>query len=508
MFIKHFRNEIAESSKSTTENGAVGYSTTGKALLDCNFSVSSMRKMNEKEIINMFMKAYYENPTLAVQWLFYISDVRYGLGERRTFKIIMSYISRRFEDIALKVIRFIPEYNRWDSLIDLIDCGNDNVVNEVIKIISEQIISDVDNMLKGNQISLISKWLPSENSSSYDTKRKARIIMKKLGYTPREYRKKLSALRKYLDVVECKMSSNKWGDIDYSAVPSRANLNYSKAFLRNDYERRKEFLDNLTIGKTKINADTLFPHDIVHKYIDNIIDYDVKDYDETLEQLWKNLKHTDDIENTIVVADGSFSMTTPIDTKSDIGAIEVANALAIYCGERCSGEFKDKFITFSNRPQLVDFSYATSLRDKIDIVLHYDEISNTNIEKVFDLILDTAVKNNMSQNDIPKNILIISDMEFDTAQDYYSRADETLFDIISQKYSKYGYNLPKLIFWNVNSRTKTIPVRENDNGVILVSGFSVNTLKMVMNNRLDPYEALTDILNSERYEPIKTALNM
>lgn len=350
-----------------------------------------------------------------------------------------------------------------------------------------------------NSISLLAKWAKSENSSSSETKRQAKIIREGLGMTSRNYRKMLSQMRKYIDVVERKMSAKEWSAINYETVPSRANLIYNNAFLRNDEERRREYLGKLEKGEVKINAGTLYPHDIVHKYGRS---YGV---DATLEGLWKALPDTvKGCGNTIVVADGSGSMTCNVGGNTGVTALDVANALAIYFAERSSGEFKDKYITFSHRPQLVDFSNAKTLRDKLRIALSHSEIADTNIEATFDLILRTAVNNKMSQEDMPKNILIISDMEFNSA--CYGRPNETLFTTIAGKYAAHGYKLPRLVFWNVNSRTGTIPVKENDLGVALVSGFSVNIVNMVMSNKLDPYECLLDMLNTERYQPIEDAV--
>ena len=250
------------------------------------------------------------------------------------------------------------------------------------------------------------------------------------------------------------------------------------------------------------------------KYTNGGWSVSVKGLDQTLEALWKSLPDTvNGCGNTIVVADGSGSMTTSVGGK--VSALDVANALAIYFAERSSGQFKDKYITFSERPQLVDLSHGKSLRDKIKIALSHDEVANTNIEAVFDLILNTAIKNHMSQDDIPQNILIISDMEFDgcaVSNSYrggYGRnkgVDSRLFQVITQRYEDAGYKLPRLVFWNVNSRTGAIPVIENDLGVALVSGFSTNIVKMVMSGQTDPYECLLETLNTERYAPIEEAL--
>ena len=507
MFIEQMKNVLNEDyNVSVTENGAVGYRTTDKELVDINFAVASMRRMGEKQIVDKFVKAYYENSVLAMKWLFYLSDVREGLGERRSFRVIMNYLAEQHENIALAVLQFIPEYSRWDNLLELIDCNNANISNKVLEIVKEQLALDKQNMNLNQPISLLGKWLYSENASSQNTKRKAKIIRHYLGLSSCEYRKLLSKMRKYLDVVECKMSAKEWNEINYSTVPSNANIKYSNAFMRNDEERRKAYLESLKKGETKINASVLFPHNVVHKYCNNGGWY-VSPYDESLEQLWKSLKDMENIHNTIVVADGSGSMTTRVEDNSSVSALEVANALAIYCGERCSGEFKDKYITFSRVPRLVDLSNANSLHDKIEIARRYNEVANTNIEAVFDLILTTAIKNNMSQEEIPQNVLIISDMEFDScATSNHGRLNQTLFNTIASKYAEHGYKLPRLIFWNVNSRTDTIPVKENDMGVALVSGFSVNILNMVMNNEIDPYKLLIKELSKERYSPIEEAL--
>lgn len=505
-FMNAMENEL-NNAISVTENGAIGYRTTGKKLVDLNFAVSSLRHKTEKEIVDKFIDTFYEDKMLAMKWLFYIADIREGLGERRTFRVIMNYLADNHSDIAIAVLRLIPEYNRWDSVVTLLNCNNADVSNEVLAVIKEQLSCDMANMKKQKPISLLAKWMPSINTSSTKTKECAKIICHYLGWKEATYRKTLAELRKYLDVVECKMSAKEWNKINYATVPSNANVKYSKAFMKNDAERRQAYLESLVKGETKINAGVLFPHDVVHKY-SRYSGRSVTPYDEALEQMWKSLKNMGGIHNTIVVADGSGSMMTSVDSTSSVTALEVANALAIYCGERCSGEFKDKYITFSSRPQLVNFANANSLHDKLEIALRYSEVANTNIEAVFRLILTTAINNNMSQDEIPQNVLIISDMEFDScARCDIGRPNATLFDTIAKKYAEYGYKLPRLVFWNVNSRTGTIPVKQNDMGVALVSGFSVNVLKLVMSGELDPYKLLVNMLNGERYNAVEEAIS-
>lgn len=497
--------------ESITENNAIGYRTTGKELLDMNFMVSSMRKMSDKQIIDKFVKVFYENKMYAIKWLYYVRDAREGVGERRLFRVCMEYLAKNHTDIAKAMIPLTAEYGRWDDLLSLLDT---ELADNVIKLFGDQLTEDMKNLKLNKPISLLAKWMPSCNASSIKTRKMGTDIALKLGISERKYRKMLSALRKYLDVVEVKMAAGQWDQIDYSKVSSRANLIYNNAFLRHDEERRRKYLESLQKGETKINAGVLFPHDIVHKYCNsNYWSISIKNYDTALEEMWKALPdYVNGAGNTICVADGSSSMCTSVGG-TNVMAIEVANALAIYFSERSSGQFKDNYITFSENPQLVDFSNAKSLREKIEIASRHSEAANTNIEAVFDLILQTAINKNMTQDELPQNILILSDMEFDgcvecngSSRWNVNRPTKRLFEVFAERYAEHDYKLPRLVFWNICSRTGTIPVKENDLGVSLVSGFSPAVVKMVLSNSTDPLECLLEQLNSERYQPVEDAI--
>lgn len=499
--------------KSFTENGAVAYKTSGTALVDFNFAISKLRNSSANEIEEYFTRTFFEDKIIAMKFLFYISDVRGGLGERNIFRTCMNWLAVNQPKYAISVLEFIPEYSRWDNLIFLLGNGNDissEVFNYVVDIISHQLNTDIANMNHNKSISLLAKWMPSENTSSKETRRLASILRTKLNMSSKAYRKILSALRKYLDVTEVKASSNEWDKIHYESVPSKANLKYKNAFIKHDEERRKEYLNSLQQGKTKINAGALNPDDIVRKYFgsNGYWSMRVNSYDATLEELWKNQINYD-TGNAIVVRDGSGSMYSG----SDMRPAMVATALAIYMAERANGAFKNKFITFSSNPRLVDISNASSLRDKIQICENESECSNTNIEKTMQLILDTAIHNNMKQEEMPDSIIIVSDMQFDSAtnQGWYSRPEyewsETVFEGISRKFEKAGYKLPKIIFWNVADRySGTIPMQKNELGLVLCSGYSTANMKMVMSNEVDPYKILLGQINTERYKPIENAV--
>lgn len=396
----------SDNNVSVTENGALGYRTTGKKLLDMNFAVSSLRNVSETEIERRFAEVCGEDLDTAIVWLFFARDVREGMGERRLFRVCMNYLAREWPDKVRKVLPLIAEYGRWDDLLLLFE--HPCLTEDVVKIVSRQLKQDLSNMRDGFPVSLLAKWCWSENTSSPVTRNRAARFREAIGASPKTYRKLLSALRKYIDVTERKMSANEWGRIDYEKVSSQANLKYNKAFMRHDEDRRSNYLASLEKGEAKINSSVLFPHDIVHQYGVNNPNCPVR-VDPALEGMWKSLRNTvQDGNGTIVVADGSGSMTSTIG-QTNIRALDVANSLAIYFAERLPEPFRDQYITFSSRPQLVDLRGATSLIAKICMALRHNEVANTNIEAVFDLILATAVNNHLLQEQLPKNVLVISD---------------------------------------------------------------------------------------------------
>lgn len=489
--------KILKKNKVLTENGGVGYETSGNALVDMNYKVASYRGATEDQILSDFLKAFAETPELAIKWMFYAGDVRQGLGERRLFKILVKNVLPKFPHL----IKWIPEYSRWDIVVELLGTP---VEDQAVELIRTTLASDSIAMKEGKPITLLAKWLPSVNTSSKETVRKANILCGKLGMKPVEYRKTLSALRKYSNVIEVKLCKNEWNDVNYEAVPSKANLKYKDAFLKHDETRRREFLGKLTAGEVKINSGAAFPHDIVHKYGRH------GQLDAALEGMWKNLPAIEMTKPMIVVRDGSGSMGCSLGGRGSCTALEVATALAIYCSEHAARGFEDQFITFSGRPKYVKLSKDMTLRDKLNRAYQEADCSNTDIQKTMELILETAKSAKLKQEEIP-DVLIISDMEFDHAttcacyswSSQPSNSMETVFETIRREFKDAGYELPGLIFWNVNSRTGAVPLQTNRFGLKLLSGFSQNAVKMAMSNKLDPFEALKETLLSPRYEVIK-----
>ena len=504
---------------SITENGALGYQTAGHELLDLHFQVSSLRSCDEKYIIREFVKAYYSDPMYAVKWLFFLRDILEGLGERRSFRIGMKYLAISKPEIARTVMKLIPEYGRYDDLLMFLDTPLKSKVSTMIR---KQLKKDMEHMKKGEPISLLAKWLPSNNTSSKETRRLAEILRKEWDMTPKEYRQMLSALRKYLGVLEVTISKNEWENVDYKTVPAKANLKYENAFMKHDKERRIAYFENVILGEENLNTKGLMPYEIVHRITSKKeIDYFecvLKD-DILAELMWKKLtkegfQNEWGLDGCIVVADGSGSMMKRVSNATSVTALDVCQSLAIYFAEQLQGVFHNKVITFSGRPQWIDLESGTSLKEKLEIMYAHSEVANTNIEAVFNLLLDLACNENVPSELLPKQVLIMSDMEFDEArrpdcwaEGTWTPFDERLFETIAKKYEKAGYSMPRLIFWNLCGRTNTIPMVEGENGICLLSGFSQNAIKVAGNKQQkDPYQNLLDVLDGERYQPIEDAI--
>ena len=513
-FLKSYNNI------STTENGAAGYRTTTHALVDLNFKVASLRARCAREITEDFIKAFYESPKYAVKWLFFLRDIQEGMGERRSFRICLKYLAISQPKIARAVLKYVPQYGRYDDLLVLLDTP---LAEEVAALYREQLQRDLEAMGKGEAISLLGKWLPGNNTSSAEARRHAGILRKYFKMSPKQYRHTLSELRSYSKVVETQISAAEWGAVDYERVSAKANLKYDSSFARHDYDRRAEYLEKVLLGESKLQSKGLMPYEIVHRYAEkNRYLSGALQEDLLAELMWKKMiaegfQNEWGIDNAIVVADGSGSMYTNVSGSSKVQAIEVCYSLAIYFAEQLKGVFHNKAITFSGRPQFIDMKGDTKLKDKLEILCAYAEVANTNIEAVFDLLLQMAVSNEVPAEELPGQVLLISDMEFDSAtepnyweQRYLHRewkpADEALFTVIRKKYEAAGYRMPRLIFWNVCGRTDTIPMVDNAEGLCLLSGFSQNAMKIAADReKKDPWEALKKVLDSPRYQPIGQA---
>lgn len=479
-----------------TENGAIGYHDLDNPILNMQVRLPTYRLASEETIIKDFEKAFAYSKDLALKWLLFARDVRGGCGERRVFRVILRHLCSSHPALSLRIAALAPEYGRWDDVVDMLNVSQNVAISNII---TAQLNADIANMKAGKSISLLAKWMPSVNAGNKSKVLANKYLKINREVTPKRYRQTLSALRRYLKVVEVNMSANMWEDIDYEAVPSRANLIYADAFMKHDEDRRSAYLENVQSGTAKMNSKANFPYNVIHEYAKDMemaywgeIDVTSIKTKPTVEAAWKALPNMS-MERVLVVQDTSGSMSAEI--SGSLTALEVAQSLSIYFSERLTSAFKDKIVLFSSKPKFIDLSKCKSLLEKILTLYRFNECSNTNIESTFNLILRTAEANKLEQKDLPDTVLIVSDMEFDEG----TYDNDFFMDRIEKRFKARGYKVPKLVFWNVASRTNVMPVSSNTEGAILVSGFSPMAAKMVFTGKTNPWEALLDVLNSERY---------
>jgi hypothetical protein len=449
-----FVNQMRQSD-AKTYNNAITNSTSLNSVLDLFFLAGACRNETEKNIIGAIARAIIEDKELTIKCILWAGDIRGGAGERRFFKIALRYLYENYNDIFLKVYKKVPFYSRWDVLFDYDE---------------DYIYQFIWHNLVFEENGLLAKWLPRKKQyNNFASK-----FRKYSDINAKEYRKKIVRLSKIVETKLCK----KEYDFDYSQVPSVAFKKYNKAFRRNDNDRFSNFLEDVKNKKTKINAGAIFPYDLYRSY------KNCGDNDAIIQQ-WNCLPN---------YIDKNCSFMPVCDVSGSMEGLPMAISISLGCylSERNKSVFKDAFITFSEQPTM---QYL-----KGNIIERFNQLNrakwdmNTNIQAVFDLILKKYIENEVSIDDMPTHILIISDMEFDSASE-----DNTNFEEIKLKFKKVGLEMPQLVFWNVNGRVDNIPVSFEENGVALVSGSSVHIIKNILSNALDPIKIMLETINIERY---------
>ncbi len=483
-----------ESNMTYTENGGTAYRSTESFCLDMFFKAGAMRNSTAKEIADVVTRAYAEDPDKTMKIIFFARDARGGLGERRFFRCAVSSLVKTAPKAVEKNIPLFAEYGRFDDLCILLGTPLENAAAKEIK---TQLDKDIVAMKAKGQASLLAKWLPSVNASSKDTRNKGRRMAALLGMSEPAYRRTLSALRAYTDILENRLRERDY-TFDYEVQPSCAMFKYRRAFIRNDNERYVDYLNNVHNGTAKLNADRLFPYDIVRAALAGNTSAAER---KSLDAAWKSLPDltASRRENAIAVIDGSGSMTCGC---GGIRPIDAALSLGIYFAEHNRGEFANHFITFSETPRLVEIN-GKDIVEKIRYCNTFNEVANTNLEAVFMLIFRTAVKNKVTAADMPSKLYIISDMQFDYC--VVGGNDDVLFNAMRKLYNKHGYNLPEIVFWNVNARCDAMPVTRSETGAALVSGYTPSVFDMVMGGEISPEAVMDKILASKRYAAITAA---
>ncbi|MDO5132300.1 MAG: DUF2828 family protein [Eubacteriales bacterium] len=482
----HFLKKTAN--KAYTENGAVTPRTTGSDCLDLFATIGALRTRSDAEIRRRFLRAFAENPDLAMKILFYARDVRGGLGERAVFRVLLKWLAENEKSSLVRNLPYVAEYGRWDDLFVLLDTP---ARGETEALLRGQFEADMAalQLQDGTQLSLLGKWLPSVNASSPETVRMAKQLAKAFGLRDAEYRRALSALRAQISILENNLRTRDYS-FSYAKQPSKAMFKYRAAFLRNDGARYRDYMTRVKTGAATLHTGTLMPYEIVTAA------WRTSGKDRAaLDVTWNALEDFTNNENALVVADGSDSMYWGGEPKP----AAVAQSLAIYFAERNRGAFRSHFITFSMTPRLVEVKGA-DIVEKVRYCRTFNECANTDLKAVFELILQTAVDNRLPQKDLPSTLYIVSDMEFDSCTYGASMSN---FEYAKKRYMAHGYKLPRVVFWNVQSRNEQQPVKMNEQGVALVSGCTARIFSQVMSGEMDPYANMMQVVGAKRYDVIR-----
>ena len=484
-----------------TENGAIKRNTTKSMLLDMFAMGAAMRNRSDADVLLMFANAYEENPEYALKCLFYIRDVRGGQGERRFFRVCMKWLADAHTEAARRNLPYVPEYGRWDDLYLFVGTS---LEADAFMFMKNQLALDVQCQTP----SLLAKWLKSENTSSVESRKLAAKTRQTFGMTCKQYRKTLSILRQRINVLERLMSEGRWDEIEFDKIPSRAGMIYKNAFARHDIERAKNenvqtYADFAKSKNTKVNAKVLNPVDIANRIFNGQVRTNTDR--SIIDKYWSCLKdyYNGREENGIAICDVSGSMWGQ--------PLNAAVSMSAYIAERGKGPFKDHFITFSNNPALVRFE-GVDICDKFRRAANADWGGSTNVEAAMDLMLNVAIKNNVPASDMPTTLYIFSDMEFNGCLtcgpacvnkwggSTYVRDTDTLFETIAKRWAAYGYELPRVIFWNLDARQENIPALGER--FSYVSGFSMNMVETILSGK-DGYNLMMEKLNTPRYECIR-----
>ena len=453
-----------------TENGMKSNATSSSAVLDFFGKVGSSRGV---DMTQPFFSAYGENSDLTLRTLLWTRDVRGGAGEREQFRKLLSALEATNPSAAASIMHKVPFVGRWDDLFAYKEKSNRDNAFRMIG----------DALRDGN--GLCAKWMPRKGSVAVE-------LRNALGMTPKQYRKTLVNLT---NVVETQMCAKKWNEINFSNVPSLASARYQKAFGRNAGTAYAKYLAELQKPqsqrdpKVKINAGAVYPYDITKSVSHGNA--------AVADEQWKALPNYIGNAKILPMVDVSASMTWS-NISSGLSPMEVAVSLGLYTSEKNTSDFKDMFLTFSGRPEILELKGSLSTRINQMVCSNWGR--NTDLHKAFDLVLNVAKNGDVPQSDMPDMILILSDMQFDSC----TRFDDSAKQMIERKYRNAGYTMPKIVFWNLNAGYgNDSPVKFNDQGVAMVTGFSPAIMKSVLANDLEdftPYRVMEKTIMNERYD--------
>jgi hypothetical protein len=462
--------EAVANQEARTANGMKARKSTANACVDLFYNIGASRGKN---IIPQFTAAYVENSDLALRIALWSRDARGGAGERELFRSILKHLEKTDKDAALALLARVPEIGRWDDIF----------------VFSDEHLKTAAYVMLGNALrernGLAAKWTPRKGKIAAE-------IRTFFGMSPKFYRKSLVALTK---VVETQMCANDWDNINFSHVPSVASRNYKKAFNRHT-PAFAEYVAKLVAKDptVKVNASAIFPHDVLKGIAHGYKTLDKTETDHVIAQ-WDALPNYVGDASILPIVDVSGSMTCAAGKNTSVRCLDVAVGLGLYLADKNKGVFKDTFLTFSDKPELV--TLKGNIVDKVTQMSKSDWEMSTNLNAAMDKILDVAVKGSVPTSDMPKMLLILSDMQFNQC----ARFDDSAMEMIGRKFEAAGYTVPQIVFWNLNS-SDNVPVKADKSGAALVSGFSPSIMTSLLAADLDqftPEGIMLKTVMSDRY---------
>jgi hypothetical protein len=448
-----------------TANGMKTFDSSKSALVDLFFTIGASRG---KDLSVKFVKAMKQDQTLALRLLMWARDVRGGAGERDVVRTILLSLEKNYPAVLSRLLPHVAEFGRWDDLLIF-----------KTKAIKDQAFTLIGDALRERN-GLAAKWMPRQGPVAVE-------MRNFFGMTPKFYRKSLVNLTK---VVEQNMCSNTWDDINYSHVPSLAAARYQKAFKKHDPAGYEAYKAKLATGEAKVNASAVYPYDVIKSRR-------FGGDDKVIQAQWDALPNYIGDELVLPVVDVSGSMSCPVGGNANLTCMDVSVSLGLYLADKNTGPFKDMFLTFSDKPKLQ--LLKGNLLDKLNQLERSDWGMSTNLHGAFEAILSYAVKGGVNAGDMPKYVLVMSDMEFN----HCAKHDDSAMGMIERKYKEAGYAVPNIVFWNLNARAGNVPIKFDKPGVALVSGFSPSIMTSILKaEELDPASVMMTTLNSPRYSVI------
>lgn len=502
----------AMNSFTSTWNGALSMATPDLSKqTDGRLSLffKATRGITDDKLFEYLIKASDEDLIDTFILSFNVRDSRGGKGERDLGRKMFTWLFKNKPIQFEKVFHLVPEYGRWDDLLCLFpgyisDLSNHQKIiqKKIVNLYTNQLQKDKSLMLEGKPVSICAKWCPSEGDSDDKKFKLVASICEEMCITPREYRKEYTTpLRTYLNIVEKYMCEKRWDEIDFSKTPSCAMKKLKNAFEKNTPDTFNEWKSQLSKGEVTVNANQLFPHELVREMRTK------GTCDEVCKVQWQVLedevRKLGVLEDCVIVVDTSSSMETP-----NYLPLDIACAMGLIISSVVEGEFKGNVITFNNNPEFV------VIRDD-EIYKRYTQLRNipwggsTNLQGTFDMILERGKVAGLTNKQMPKRIIMVSDMQFNDIVRYgYGSIKTTNFQEIERKYSESAFTRPDIVFWNVNGKSSDFPVTVDDNGTCLISGASPSILKSIIRTKdLNSFSVLRETLDDKRYSTVRTLLS-